>query len=170
MGRRKQSIKSFKKKMRKNKKTVVVGTNYVAFQYIIRVPIDKGAKAFRDLQEYMRRHNIEKDKLVKGGLLALLGCICLPIIAPIFAAPGLFGAAAYSSGLAALGGGSIATGGLGMLGGTALVATTSYAIGTTLPASKQQFTQGNIKDENGTTIFSGLFKKNIPYEGVLYIK
>jgi len=62
-----------------------------------------------------------------GGGLALL--LFAPIVAPIFAASGLFGAAAYSSGLAALGGGSLASGGLGMAGGSAVLAATGMGTG-----------------------------------------
>jgi hypothetical protein len=45
----------------------------------------------------------------------LLGLVFAPFIAPLFAAPGLFGAAAVSNGLATLGGGSLAIGGMGMM-------------------------------------------------------
>lgn len=67
---------------------------------------------------------------VIGGLAA--GAACLLFAAPIgalFAAPGLFGAAAVSSGLAFLGGGSIISGGLGMAGGTAVIGAVGTAAG-----------------------------------------
>lgn len=169
-----------------NKKKVLTVSRSVTFQYAVRKVPDMGAKAFRALQNYMIRNNktpynfnrraIEnqtQQKVGMGGLFALLGCICLPFIAPVFAAPGLFGAAAYTSGLAALGGGSLAAGGLGMAGGTALVAATSFAIGSTLPASEQSFPYDYndiIKDEKGVIIFSGVFTRNIPMKGKLYFE
>lgn len=68
-------------------------------------------------------------KAIAGGLIGILGGLVLgPAIAPavgsvIGSAMGLSGAAATSAGLAFLGGGSIAAGGLGMAGGTFLVST-----------------------------------------------
>lgn len=61
-------------------------------------------------------------KLAIGGgvgvlLLAVTAGAASSIIAPFFAASGLYGAAAVASGLAALGGGAVAAGGLGMAGG-----------------------------------------------------
>lgn len=56
---------------------------------------------------------------------SIIGLFFAPIIAPLFAAPGLFGAAAMSSGLATLGGGAIAAGGFGMLGGQVVLGLSS---------------------------------------------
>ena len=59
----------------------------------------------------------QNDKMLIGVISfvgAVIGSIIIP---PLFAASGLHGAAAMSSGLATLGGGSIASGGFGMLGG-----------------------------------------------------
>lgn len=64
-----------------------------------------------------------------GMALALLFA---PIIVPLFAAPGLFGAAAVSNGLASIAGGSIAAGGAGMLEGSAVLMLTGGAIGSLL--------------------------------------
>lgn len=66
------------------------------------------------------------QKLLTGGLIggiviAVTAGFAAPIIGPLFAAEGLFGAAAISAGLAALGGGAIAAGGLGIAGGIAVI-------------------------------------------------
>ena len=52
--------------------------------------------------------------------LAIVAVFLTPI-AVAFAAPGLYGAAAFSAGMAALGGGAIAAGGFGMAGGFAVL-------------------------------------------------
>lgn len=61
-------------------------------------------------------------------LLPLLLLAGSKSIAVLFAAQGLVGAAAVSSGLATLGGGSIAAGGFGMAGGYAVILTTAAAL------------------------------------------
>jgi len=70
--------------------------------------------------------------LATGGV----ALACAPAIGAAVSAAGigvaggtLTGAAASSAGLAALGGGSIAVGGAGMAGGTAVVAVTGAAVG-----------------------------------------
>lgn len=65
----------------------------------------------------------------------ILGLVFAPVIAPLFAAPGLFGAAAVSNGLATLGGGNLLAGGMGMMGGTALVGLTGATVGSILSYS-----------------------------------
>lgn len=69
--------------------------------------------------------NFWKKVLLAGGLgmivaLAVVALFLTPI-AVAFAAPGLYGAAAFSAGMAALGGGAIAAGGFGMAGGFAVL-------------------------------------------------
>ncbi len=63
--------------------------------------------------------------LIGASVLAVVAAaIAVPVIVPLLApllAPGLFGAAAISAVLAALGGGAIAAGGLGMAGGFAVI-------------------------------------------------
>ncbi len=56
-------------------------------------------------------------------------------IIPLFAASGLYGAAAFTSGLAALGGGAIAAGGLGMTGGIAMLVGGGILLGSGTGAS-----------------------------------
>ena len=91
--------------------------------------------------EFDSRH-AKKITALTGGVLG--GAL---IVAPLFfaAAPaiggaigawsGLSGAAATSHGLALLGGGTIASGGLGMAGGTAVVAAAGAGLGSALGAS-----------------------------------
>lgn len=69
--------------------------------------------------------------LALGGAVAIAvtGGFAATAIAPIFAASGLSGAAAVSSGLATLGFGSLATGGLGMAGGFSFIVGGGAALG-----------------------------------------
>jgi len=66
---------------------------------------------------------------MKIVLFGAIGLFAAPLIAPMFAAAGLFGAAAVSSGLATLGGGALSAGGFGMIGGTIVVGTVSSGLG-----------------------------------------
>ncbi|NLO38213.1 MAG: hypothetical protein GX115_01890 [Ruminiclostridium sp.] len=60
--------------------------------------------------------------IATGAIItAITAGFAAPAIGTLFAAEGLFGAAAIASGLAALGGGAIAAGGLGMAGGIAVI-------------------------------------------------
>lgn len=92
----------------------------------------------------------EKPDLNKASKLAAVGIVGVTAAAPValLAAPaiggaigsmgvfgGLSGAAASSHGLALLGGGTLAAGGLGMAGGTAVVTAVGGAVGGTLGAS-----------------------------------
>lgn len=92
---------------------------------------------------YARQHPAVKVLLVLGGGAAAVGVgvLAAPAVGAAASAAGLgvaggtfSGAAASSAGLAALGGGSIASGGLGMAGGTALVGTISGVAGTAAAA------------------------------------
>jgi hypothetical protein len=65
-------------------------------------------------------------KLIGGALggavlIAITAGLAAPAIGALFAAGGIYGAAATASGLALLGGGAIAAGGLGMAGGVAVI-------------------------------------------------
>jgi len=61
------------------------------------------------------KNKLDEDKLMKIVLFGAIGLFAAPLIAPMFAAAGLFGAAAVSSGLATLGGGALSAGGFGMM-------------------------------------------------------
>jgi len=76
-----------------------------------------------------KRNCICKEDKKNLGLLALVAApFIVPFVAPLFAVQGLAGAAAFTNGLATLGGGSLASGGLGMAGGMAVTgAATNYA-------------------------------------------
>lgn len=66
----------------------------------------------------------KKVLLTSGvGMIVALAVVAvfLTPIAVAFAAPGLYGAAAFSAGMAALGGGAVAAGGFGMAGGFAVL-------------------------------------------------
>ena len=66
-------------------------------------------------------------------VLGIIGMIVAPVLLPtLMAAPGLYGAAAYTNGMAALGGGAITTGGLGMAGGQAVSSIIGKTIGENL--------------------------------------
>mgnify|MGYP001164779587 CR=1 FL=1 len=67
--------------------------------------------------------------LVSGIAIAVTGGMLAPHIALLFAAEGLSGAAAISSGLAVLGGGAVAIGGSGMLGGITVLVTAGGIVG-----------------------------------------
>jgi hypothetical protein len=62
--------------------------------------------------------------------LALLGMLAAPLVLPsMAAATGLYGAAAFTNGLAAFGGGAIANGGLGMFGGQIVTSLIGKSVG-----------------------------------------
>lgn len=90
----------------------------------------------------------KKVLLTSGvGMIVALAVVAvfLTPIAVAFAAPGLYGAAAFSAGMAALGGGAVAAGGFGMAGGFAVLiggaiilgGSTGAGIGTLASASPQ---------------------------------
>ena len=74
-----------------------------------------------------------KKVLIFGGIGMIVAltvvAVFLTPIAVAFAAPGLYGAAAFSAGMAALGGGAIAAGGFGMAGGFAVLVGGAIVLG-----------------------------------------
>jgi len=111
---------------------------------------EKSQGSFGELHDYEDYLAYEKPNLSKTSKLAAVGVASVAMAAPmaLLAAPaiggaigslsmfgGLTGAAATSHGLAVLGGGSVAAGGLGMAGGTAVVTAVGAAVGGTLGAS-----------------------------------
>ncbi|CAN7164947.1 DUF726 domain-containing protein [Microbacterium foliorum] len=100
-----------------------------------------------DYEEFFEYEKPDLDKasrIVAGGGLAVgvavpLALLAAPAIGGAIGSLGVFGgfsgAAATSHGLALLGGGSLAAGGLGMAGGTAVVTAVGAAVGGALGAS-----------------------------------
>ena len=111
---------------------------------------EKAQGKFGELHDYEEFFQYEKpnpdkaSKIAVGGAVAAgvavpLGLLAAPAIGGAIGSLGVFGgfsgAAATSHGLALLGGGSIAAGGLGMAGGTAVVTAVGAAVGGALGAS-----------------------------------
>lgn len=111
---------------------------------------EKAQGAFGELHDYEDFLKYEKPDLGKASKIAAVSVVGVAAAAPmaLLAAPaiggaigslgmfgGLSGAAATSHGLALLGGGTLAAGGLGMAGGTAVVTAVGAAVGGTLGAS-----------------------------------
>jgi hypothetical protein len=111
---------------------------------------EKAHHRIGELHDYEDFLKYEKPDLSKAAKLTTVGVLSLTAAAPLalLAAPaiggaigsmgmfgGLSGAAATSHGLALLGGGSLATGGLGMAAGTSVVTVVGAAVGGTLGAS-----------------------------------
>ncbi|WP_244259544.1 DUF726 domain-containing protein [Rathayibacter sp. VKM Ac-2759] len=111
---------------------------------------EKAQGSFGELHDYEEYLKYEKPDLDATARIALGGAAVLTVAAPValLAAPaiggalgslgvfgGLTGAAASSHGLALLGGGTLAAGGLGMAGGTAVVTAVGAAVGGALGAS-----------------------------------
>lgn len=99
---------------------------------------------YEDFLEYEKPNLHRARKLAVGGALAVgvtvpLALLAAPIIGGAIGSLGYFGgftgAAATSHGLALLGGGSLAAGGLGMVGGTAVITAVGGAVGGALGAS-----------------------------------
>ena len=96
---------------------------------------------FRDLFKYesvnlARVSRIAMVGAASAGVVASGGLLAAPAVGGVIGSMmGLSGAAATSSGLALLGGGSLAAGGFGMVGGTYVVAAMGAALGTALGAS-----------------------------------
>ena len=100
-----------------------------------------------DYEEFLQYEQPDLDKVSKitaGTVIGLgvavpLGLLAAPAIGGAIGSLGLFGgfsgAAATSHGLALLGGGTLAVGGLGMAGGTAVVTAVGAAVGGALGAS-----------------------------------
>jgi len=75
----------------------------------------------------------KKCECVDKQSLELLGMLVAPVMLPsLAAATGLYGAAAFTNGLAAFGGGAIANGGLGMFGGQIVTSVIGKSVGETL--------------------------------------
>lgn len=100
------------------------------------------------LDEYEKLRVFDRRNLARGSRLALTGVLAAGIVGTggLMAAPavggavgtligGYTGAAASSYGLALLGGGALSAGGLGMVGGTYVVAAAGAALGSALGAS-----------------------------------
>ncbi|ARK04288.1 hypothetical protein B8281_05565 [Cellulosimicrobium sp. TH-20] len=111
---------------------------------------EKAQGSFGELHDYEDFLKYEKPDLGKASKIAAVSVVGVAAAAPmaLLAAPaiggaigslgmfgGLSGAAATSHGLALLGGGTLAAGGLGMAGGTAVVTAVGAAVGGTLGAS-----------------------------------
>lgn len=111
---------------------------------------EKAQGSFGELHDYEDFLQYEKPDLDKVSKIAVGGVVAFGVAVPLalVAAPaiggaigslglfgGLSGAAATSHGLALLGAGSIAAGGLGMAGGTAVVTAVGAAVGGALGAS-----------------------------------
>ena len=113
---------------------------------------EKASASFGVLEDYHEFLNFERRNLALGSRVATISVLTAGALATgaFFAAPaiggaigslsvagggGYAGAAASSYGLALLGGGSIAAGGLGMAGGTAVVAAVGGALGGALGSS-----------------------------------
>ena len=143
---------------------VAVGCNNMAVRDrgAIRVPqfcaehrrdipgFEKAQGTIGDLHDYEEFLKYEKPDLDKASKIAVGGALAVGVAIPLalLAAPavggaigslgvfgGYSGAAATSHGLALLGGGSLAAGGLGMAGGTAVVTAVGAAVGGALGAS-----------------------------------
>lgn len=101
---------------------------------------------------------IESKKRDNGlvPLGMLLGLFLAPVIAPLFAAPGLFGAAAVSNGLATIGGGSLAAGGLGMMGGSTVLMLSGGAIGSMLSYSNNVENYDAYMQTQSSTFYDSL--------------
>ena len=111
---------------------------------------EKSVGTFGSLYDYEDYLKFEKPNLGRVAKLTTLGAVAAAATAPValLAAPaiggalgslGIFGgysgAAASSHGLALLGGGAIAKGGLGMAGGTAVITALGSAVGGTVGAT-----------------------------------
>lgn len=84
-----------------------------------------------DERNYAKTTKIAATTLVAAGAMTGVGLMAAPMIGGFVGATvgGYSGAAATSYGLALLGGGSVAAGGLGMAGGTAVVAAAGASLG-----------------------------------------
>lgn len=111
---------------------------------------EKAQGSIGQLHDYDEFLRYEKPDFDKASKIAVGGALAVSVAAPLalLAAPaiggalgslgvfgGLSGAAATSHGLALLGGGSLAVGGLGMAGGTTVVTAVGAAVGGALGAS-----------------------------------
>lgn len=109
---------SLDEKSKRNTLVMIADLLNIDIKYID-IFIKRHQEAIRSLSGFW------KKVLLAGGTGMLVAiAITLLFINPIaafFAAPGLYGAAAFSAGMAALGGGAIAAGGFGIAGGIAVL-------------------------------------------------
>lgn len=109
---------------------------------------EKAGQTIRTIADYQSLLTFESRNLARGSRLALTSVLAAGAVGTgaVLAAPaiggavgtlvgGYTGAAASSYGLAMLGGGSLAAGGLGMAGGTAVIAVAGAAMGGALGSS-----------------------------------
>lgn len=109
---------------------------------------ERAADKVESLDDYEQLRVFDKRNLTRGSRLALTGVLAAGVVGTggLMAAPavggavgtlvgGYTGAAASSYGLALLGGGALSAGGLGMVGGTYVVAAAGAALGSALGAS-----------------------------------
>lgn len=146
---------------------------------------EKASASFGSLEDYHEFLDFGRRNLALGSRVAAISVLSAGALATgaFFAAPaiggaigslsiaggGYTGAAASSYGLALLGGGSIAAGGLGMAGGTAVVAAVGGALGGALGSSvttayigaDKSFYIELIKPGSGTAVIvaNGLFSE-----------
>lgn len=102
--------------------------------------------------------------IVLGSLAALW---LAPVLAPLVAATGLHGAAAYTSGLATLGGGSIASGGAGMAGGLTTLALGGGSLGSLFSQTLESstLTQNEAQEEEERQVFTTCIEQEIHQVG-----
>lgn len=91
------------------------------------------ASAYNNIKGYWKTVGISVGAGVVASMLIVATAGTSMI--PLFAASGLYGAAAFTSGLAALGGGAVAAGGLGMTGGIAMLVGGGILLGSGTGAS-----------------------------------
>jgi hypothetical protein len=143
----------------------------------------RGSDRINDLSDYADLLKFEKRNLAKttkvagtalvaAGAMTGVGLMAAPLIGGIVGTTigGYTGAAATSYGLAALGGGSIAAGGFGMAGGTAVVAAVGGSLGGVIGAGltssyvseDKSFMIEKLKDGSGVAVVvcSGFLTEN----------
>lgn len=123
---------------------------------------ERAGRTIESLDDYRTLLEYDKPNLAKGAKFAAAGVLTAGVMsgAAFMAAPaiggaigaqllGYSGAVASNAGLAMLGGGSLAAGGLGMAGGTAAVAAMGAALGAGLGAS---VTSAYVSEDKSFTI------------------
>lgn len=134
---------------------------------------ERAADKVDRIDDYKELQTFDSSNLQRGSKYAMAGVVAAGVVGTggLLAAPavggalgtlvgGYSGAAATSYGLAMLGGGSLAAGGLGMVGGTYVVAAAGAALGTALGASitsayvsdDKSFAIEKFKDGSGTPV------------------
>ena len=108
----------------------------------------------------------KNQNIIWGG--AVLGVLLAPIVMPLFG--GLYGAAAITHGLALLGGGSLAAGGFGMIGGMISSAAIGGGIGYFLGENYDEkcYSEVIAKFEHFKTFDTYIFfDDDVLYEGMI---